>query len=213
MSGTNSVPLQGNPKFAKGQNPTLLPNFDQPVVGANGEVGLQSPAVFLANNPRVAATGSLTVTGSLTAGDTLTVSVALGTFPGASASASYVTVAGDPPTTMAEGIANAINNTSALVAAGFSAGLGGEGEAAEVVVSGPGTVGNLGTLSATVSGTTETITVANSGAFAGGSGPVIATNNFSFGYNGQLQDYQYGKPYLLGFDLITQMVNQGMPII
>lgn len=331
------VPLQGTPGVWDFRNPTLIPNFDKVV--ANGDtMDQESPGVFIAANPRVSALANGLVGGSITNGDTVSLTVTLGTLPTGSTVVTYKAVTSDTTITVAEGLISAINNNSTLHAAGIQATPGGTSNASQFVVRAPGQIGNFATLGASVSGgNTETIvfgtgtvavgnatgtaivtgstltsgdtvaitltnagvtglpitnkftlsgtettssialglknlinantilaaasitavtstntltisepgtignttvmtkaitgtgdeavTLSNSGTLtggtgtpsavlSGGSGPVVAANNFTFaGPSGQVQDFMYGQPYQPGYDLLTLMVNQGMPII
>ncbi|HTI81747.1 MAG TPA: hypothetical protein VL614_14965 [Acetobacteraceae bacterium] len=207
------LPPQGTPGILNQANPTLIPNFDRSVAGAGGTVDHQSPAAFLQNNPRVDALGTITVGGSITNGDTVTLTTTLPTLAGGSAAVTYPVVTADTTTTVAEGILDAINNSAALQAAGIFAEMSGTGAPTAVVVHANGPIGNMVTLSASVSGgNTETLTFSNGGTLAGGSGPVFATNNFNWGSGGEVLSFFYGQPYQLGYDVLTQMINQGMPI-
>lgn len=209
------VPPQGNtPNTRMSANPTLIPNFDKVSASGQGTFDHQNPAAYLAANPRVDASGTGTVAGTITNGDTVTVKVALATLPNGSATVAYPVVTADTATTVAEGVANAFNNSAVMQAAGLFAEMGGTGLPAQFVVHGSGPIGNFATLTATVSGgATETITFGNGGVLAGGSGPVFATNNFEWAFpSGGVSAFFAGQPYILGFDVLTQMVAQGMPI-
>lgn len=210
-----NIPPQGTPGKLDGRNPTLLPQFDRVASSGNGTFDQQSPAAFLLANPRVDALGTITAGGSITNGDTVTLTVTLATLPGGSAAVTYPVVTSDTTTTVAEGIANAINNSSALDVVGIFAEMSGTGAPSAVVVHGSGPIGNMVTLSASVSGgNTETLTFSNGGTLTGGSGPIVASENFNWNFSGGgVQSFLYGQPYLLGYDVLTQMVNQGMPIV
>lgn len=74
VANNNSIPPSGTGSgFRRGRNPTLIPNFDKPTVGAGQAGGNQNPADFLAANPRVDATATATIGGSATSGDILTI--------------------------------------------------------------------------------------------------------------------------------------------
>ena len=71
------------------------------------------------------------------------------------------------------------------------------------------------TTSTVATNATETVTFSpTNGVLSGGTGPVFATNNFEFApANGGISAFFYGQPYDLGYDVIKQMVTQGMPIV
>lgn len=208
------IPPQGTAATIPGRDPTLVPNFDRVAVSGQGSLDHQNPAAFLVANPRVDATVQGTVTGSITNGDVVTITATTGLLPGGSANVTYPVVTSDTTTTVAEGIANAINSSAVFQSVGIFAELVGTGTPAAVVVHAGGSLGNFLTMSSSVSGAaTEIITWANSGKASGGSGPVFATNNFTFNFaNGGVGAFFYGQPYLLGYDVLSQMVSQGMPI-
>lgn len=226
----NSVPVQGR-GFAifDPRNPTLLPNFDRSIVSnlggtSGGTLDHVSPAEFLVSNPRVDATVTATVGGTITNLDVITLTFSSGLFgpegmtggadPSNSFTVTFGVVTADTTTTIAEGLASAINASAVAAGYGVYATLTGTGAATQVVIRQSGPAGNLTTVSAAVSGgNTETITFGNAGVMAGGSGPIIASNNFEFTYNGVIMAFFYGQPYTLGFDLVTVMAAQGMPIV
>jgi hypothetical protein len=195
------------------RNPTLLPNFSQPVANG-GSVDKTTPAGMLAEYPRTNAQLTATIGGTITTGNVFNMiftSGALGT--NNPHTISYTVQAGDTITTVAEALAALIDADPVLSGLGITASLGGDAEASEIVVLSPGPVGNFLTVSHTGSDT-ETITFSPSnGIPTGGSGPVIAAANFNFAYNGSIQSFFYGNVYNLGYDVISAMVAQGMPII
>lgn len=203
------LPLHGSTSGNSFRNPILIPDFDQPVA-ANGVVGLMSPSQLVASNPRVAATESFVVGGTIATGDTISLEIANGVLPNGSVTVSYTTVAGDTLTSIAAELVNAVNTNATLQAYGIIAENGGEAAPDEVILAHPGTVGNFTTFTASSTGS-ETFTPAT-GALTGGSGPIIAVNNFNFSYNGSTMSFFYGHVYNLAYSLIQLMVEQGMPI-
>jgi len=207
------IPLApaGTPGVADFRNPTLIPNFDRSVASGAGTVDHQSPAVFLANNPRVDATLSLVVGGTITNGNTPAITITCAALPGGSITFTYPVVTADTTTTVAEGFAKLINDSATAQNEGIYADLGGTGAGTTLVIHYGGPVGNQATLS---SATLGTITLTpSSGSFSGGSGPVMAMNNFTYAApGGSVQNYWYGQMYNLGNDLIAAMVRDGMPI-
>lgn len=204
-----TLPAAGRPGIFDPRNPTLVPNFDLPYA-ENGTVGLQSPALFLKNNPRTDATAEATIGGTITAGNTVTLTVTHGLLPGGSLSVTYTVLSTDTVDTIAEALAGLINDSAAAQGANLRA----DSAAAVVTLRWNGPVGNFAVLSESTSGgATETVTLTPSnGVFSGGAGPVFASNNFTFGYNGVLKDYWYGQPYILPETLIGQMVAAGEPL-
>lgn len=171
---------------------------------------------------------TITIGGTVAAGNVMTLTFTGNMITGSPVSVTYTCVAGDTDTTVAAGLAAAINADAALDSAGFSA----SSASGVITVNQPITSGQVrytgtttGSETITVPTTpTDTLTVAtratetvtlnpNTGALSGGNGPVIAVNNFNFAYQGQTQAYFYGKPYNLGWDMIKLMVTQGIPII
>lgn len=177
------------------------------------------------------ATPAYTVGGTPAATNTLTATFTNATLPGGAYSVVYTVPAAPSPTTttVAAGLAALINADAVLIAAGITA----SPSAAVVTISYPANIGQLrfstsatgggATLTAIANPTatltrgttaTETITFSNSGKLSGGDGPVFATNNFEFALgSSQVQAFWYGKPYVLGYDVLTQMVSQGMPLV
>lgn len=169
-----------------------------------------------------------TVGGTPGLGDTINLTFTNASLPGGARIVSYTATLLDTTTDLVgQHLAAAINADPVLATAGITA-----ADATSVVtISYPGSIGQLRfsrsvtggttltllaaptTTAVTSSGASETITFSNSGKLANGDGPVIATNNFTWGQGGQTQAFFYGKPYSLGFDMITTMVAQGMPIV
>lgn len=171
-----------------------------------------------------------TITGSVAAADVLNL-VFTGTGIGGSpVTVTATAIVGDTTTTLAAKLAAAINANAALGLAGigatsatnvvtvtgFGANTNGQVRLTSSVSPGSETI----TLSATPTTTavtatlaTETITFApTTGKMSGGSGVVFATNNFNFQRGGETMSFFYGQPYDLPYELLTDMVSQGMPI-
>jgi hypothetical protein len=167
----------------------------------------------------VAASATALLGGSETNGDTVTL-----VFTNADITGSPVSVSVTAATSLAATatlLNTAINANAALAAAGISSTV----SSATLTIQQLGAVGNALTLSYTQGGNTETITFTPSNGIltggagvvgntlSGGTGPIFATNNFEFAPpNGGLAAYFYGQPYDLGYDVLSQMVAQGMPI-
>lgn len=173
--------LQGLPGFRDHENPTLVPNFDQNVA-VNGIVGAQSPAQYLVNNPRVDATANAILGGSVTNGDTLSLTVTLATLSGGSETVSYKAVTADTITTVAEGLANAINNDGNLGALGIFAEMGGTSEGTQLVLHANGPVGNLAVMTMANSGSSETFLIGSgTTAVANAAGTIVVAGTITTG--------------------------------
>jgi hypothetical protein len=137
----------------------------------------------------------------------------------------YTLVGADSATTIAAGLVALINGDTNLQKANISA----TNLLGVITISQEGVIGNSTVVTAVVTetgGGTETVTFtpsnghmgggsgSASGNMAGGTGPIIAANNFEFAMgNSQVQAFFYGQPYSLGYDVITAMVQQGMPVV
>jgi hypothetical protein len=205
-------------------------------ISATSSAGVVTISVPAAAEPVVisawssTANETATIGGTLTVGDTLAVTITNASLPSGAVTVTYTTVSGDTTTTMATGLKNLIDNNTALIAAGivgtsstnvvtitwpaaigaitFSESVGGSATESITLSAGPTEILTVGTT------TTETITLSpTSGKLSGGTGPIIAANNFTFHKNGSSNPFWYGQPYLIGFDIVTDMVNQGMPIV
>jgi hypothetical protein len=222
------LPYQGNNRTTSWDrlSPTLIPNFyGNSMSNAAGDAGntldAQSPAQYVANNARGTATSILTVGGAITSGggDVVVLTLTQPQLAGGSFSLSYVSVASDTIAGVAEGLDSTFN---AYVRANLSSGYGPteiwadteEGTLAleaKMVVNWIGPMGNFATLTATATGS---LTVAvSSAALGGGSGPVLAANNFTFSYNGSTMAFYYGKPYNLDGVLLATLAAQDQPVI
>lgn len=142
----------------------------------------------------------------------------------------YTTIAADTVTTIAAALVALINANAALGVAGIAAtnaagvisvtGFG--GPIGQVRLTGSVPVGSE-TVTITTSPTTtstastaatETITFSpTTGIMSGGSGPVIAANNFEFAFGSSTSAFFYGQPYSLDYAMIKALVQQGMPIV
>ena len=208
------IPLQGTPGVFDPRNPTLVPNFDQPVA-SGGVVGLMSPAAFLAANPRTDATETATIGGTITAADTVALTFTCGTLPGGSLTVRYTVDASDDVAAVAEGLLDLINSSAVAQNVGLYAEMGGTSHTAEIVFHWNGPVGNFCVVTDVVGGSaTETVTFGNAGVLTGGAGPIIPSNNFQWSPGGgSTAAFFYGQPKNIGYDQITAMVAQGMSIV
>ena len=229
-TGQSSSTIGGNLATAINANPVLIAAS----ITASNSSGVVTLTVPATDEPITVTswvntgTPTATITGTVAAGDVLTLTITNTAVTGSPVTVSYTAPTGATTTTLATGLAAAINSNTALASAGISAtsatnvvtfvysGLIGQIRISQSVTTGSETI----TLTATPTTTavlstaaTETITIANSGKLSGGSGPVFASNNFNYSNNGQTQSFFYGQPYVLGYDVITNMVNQGLPIV
>jgi phage tail sheath gpL-like len=196
----------------------VVPVADEPVV----------VSTWVNSNPLTATIGGSVAVGG---GDVLNLVFTGAGIPGSPVTVSYTTIAGDTTSTIATALAALINANPSLQDVGI------EASPAAAVITISFTLGNVGQvrLTQSVSPGSETITVTTaptttstlgtaatetitfsptSGKMSGGTGPIIATNNFEFAMgNSQVQAFFYGQPYNLGYDVITAMVQQGMPVI
>jgi hypothetical protein len=172
---------------------------------------------------------TVVVGGTADAADVLTVTFTAANLPGSPYSVEYTTIITDTTTALAAlGLTNAINSDPVLAGAGITGALTSSTIAITVPVgfgqvryseSVTGTLtltvaANPTTTAVTTDGQTETVTFGNSGKLASGSGPIFVVDNFTFaGSAGQTQSFWYGQPYVLGFNVLTAMANQGMPIV
>lgn len=173
-----------------------------------------------------------TITGTVAAADTINLVFTGAGIVGSPVTVSYTALLGDTVTSVAAGLAAAINGNAALSVAGLSAtntagvvnvaGMGGNtngqvritssvspGSETVTITTAPTTTSTVGT------NATETVTFTPSnGVMSGGTGPVVATNNFEFApAAGGISAFYYGQPYQVGYEVLQQMVAQGMPII
>lgn len=171
---------------------------------------------------------TMVIGGTVAAGDVNTLTITGAALTGSPISVNYTALLGDTTTSVAAGLAAAINSNVVLAKAGITA----SNTTNTVNIVDPGNVGQLRfTFSTTGSETgtppttpTETVTIATtatetitlsptSGILSGGSGPVIAYGNFSYGFNGVLEDYWAGNVYPLPPPLVAQMVRDQMQIV
>lgn len=205
-----TLPYAGRPGVFDLFSPTLLPNFNRPFI-TNGVLGYQSPAEFVQNNPRTPAQVEAAIGGTITAGNTVTLTLTQGQLPNGAISVTYTVASGDSDGIVAESLAALLG--AALYAAGIPAYV--TVSEATLTVNWEGPLGNYATLSYTLSsGATETVTLTpSSGVLSGGAGPVFCSNNFNYSYNNSTMSFFYGEPYVLGDDLLSQLVTQNMPVV
>ncbi len=126
-ANNNALPVAGLPAGSVSRRrPTLLPNFDTPVVGAGSAGGNLSPADFLAANPRVDALATAEFAGAATSADEITVDLvnpvlAAQSVPGNRISHTVVVASGDTLSNLAEKLADLFNDDAFCQAADIRA--------------------------------------------------------------------------------------------
>ena len=202
-------------------DPYLLPRWYLALASTATQSGVDqlvaaSPEAFLAANPRADATGgAMTFTGSPGAADLATVTLTNKLFPGSAIVLVY-TVSGTPSVTVvAAGVAAMINDSQLCRAFGINA----SSLAGVVTVTHNGPVGNYTVLSCVASqvGGTIAVAVASSGAFTGGSGPVVPLSTFSaFPESAQgvtlTMQFIYGRPVAIGSAVLKSLNAAGLPL-
>lgn len=208
--GTNNVPLQSG-------NPTLVPNFYPARVNVDpGPQNKQvmtntSPAAIVAGDARANAHATVTIGGSATPADTLSITLTNPCVPGSPITKTYTVGASDTLQMIAEGLADLINDDPVLSSLGIEADVGGA-SGLVITINHAGPVGNgTGLTVAKSGGATETI-VASAATLAGGSGPVIPTQNFTFAVGGTIEFYYYGVPKDVPYNTLQLMISSGQPI-
>lgn len=172
-------------------------------------------------------TPQATITGAVAAADVLNLIFTAAYLPGGAHTVSRTALLGETTTTLATNLAVAINADPVMIAAGITATsstnhvniayqiAAGQIRFSSSVSPGAETVTwNTAPTETIVLATTgsETVTLSNGGVLAGGAGPIIPLNNFSWSRGGQISSLWYGKPVNLDYTHIAQMVTQGIPI-
>lgn len=179
------------------------------VYSANGILVSVSASDFLAKFPRVFASITLTIAGSITNADTITVNLNLGLIPGGKITQTITVTGSDTVSSIAQKIAKAFTDDATFQAYGGTASslLG------VVTFKMPGLLGNECTLTRTLSGgATLTGTISNSGAFSGGSGPVIPFKTFNLSAFGQTILFEAGKPANVNAGIVKALVAAKSPV-
>jgi hypothetical protein len=205
------------------QNPTIIPDTDGSLgfpdqTGGGGEVfQFVDTTQFLANYPRLDATGTVTFTGSVTAGDTCSITLVCGVFPGGVVQVSTLAVSGDTLTSIADRLLTLLNSNAVLKLFGVSASLAIVSTNPVITIAWPGPIGNLAILqgqsylnseTATLGGTAtngDVVTVSMTGTIPGNNAKLAvggtATQNdvitVSF-FNPLLTDGQVDVTYTVG---------------
>lgn len=200
---------QGAPGTFDTKNPTLIPNVYDYQAGPNGSCSAVSPAQQIINNPRLAGTNAITVGGTAHAGDLLAVTVSNKVLPGGAVTFTHAVAAGpESLAEAAEALAASCNNNSTLQQHDLYA----TSYNGVVTLHQLGPLAAFSTVTTAVSGGSHTTTLssANSGAFTGGSGPVVPLNNAQLAnVGGQVLNLRYGMPLLLSYPQLKNLVNSG----
>ena len=198
-----AFPYQGT--VGNHQNPTLLPNFFRPVAGGGG-ISLTSPKDFMARYPTTASNGSVVIGGTLAAGDVVTVAITNPVLGSGAIDIAYTVTATDTAASIAYELAQGIMANATLQRFGFTAEADPLTDA--LLVYQASAVGNFSTLVFSTTGA-ETGTVTQ---MTGGAGPITPIENFIFAGSGGVQSFWFGIPVAVGYALLSQMVNQGLPV-
>jgi hypothetical protein len=186
-----------------------LPYLNPCSAVGGGQIVDLAPSQFLAANPRVPGTLTLTLAGTITNGDAVTITFTGKSLPGGAISVTATAAAGDTIETLAEKVAKAINDSAALQNFGVFA----DDALGVVTVSWPGPLGASCTVTKSVSGSaTETVALSSS-SFAGGSGPILPYQNFNYAWLGQVLDFRIGIPSIVAPNLVAAMAADNQPFI
>jgi hypothetical protein len=189
------------------QNPTLLPNFNQPSVLGPVVTSL-SPSQLLAANVRVAASLALTLSSSVADDDVLNVVLSNNNLPDGSLTFSYTTNGADTLATLAENLAALVNSNLVAQAYGiYATSLDGV-----LTLNVPGEVGNSASVTTSVSPGSEVFTP-SSGDLTGGSGMMIPLSNFSASVGLNILNLRQGQPVLLDSTTVANLVASGCAVM
>jgi hypothetical protein len=171
------------------KTPVLTPIMNVPSM-QNGVVAQKTFAQVAQD--RTTATAQATVGGTVTAGNTVSLTLSHPLLSGGAVSVTYTVQSGDSPASIAEGLASLLNGSAALQYYDIVA----LAQEATVTIDWPGPLGNLATLSASVSsGATETVTLApSSGLFSGGGGSIIPVDDARLVRNQSVIQLYGGRP-------------------
>ncbi len=224
MTMVRSIALPTGGSVMQLRHKTLIANMDTPVMmyqpGLEAGAGSRGNLALVDLNPASAlATGR--VGGSVSAGDTVTITLTQATILGSASPlvGTYTVVTADTLMTIAGGVAQALND--AAVAAGVRNLIEATTQGLDVVVTylPGGPAGNLIGITKTAAGS-ATLTLSGS-TLTGGAGSVLATQSFTIqtigatryqGGSGNTLYFREGIRYLLGDDLVAQLIAAGMPI-
>lgn len=171
----------------------------QPQSIVRGQLISEPPSQFISRFVRAFASITITITGSISNNDQLQVNV---TLPAIGTISKTITATGsDTTTTLAQKIAKALSDDSTLRAYRTYA----NSLANVVTFNWPGPLGNFVTLTQSVPVGSESIALGNSGAMAGGAGPILPYNTFEFNIKGQVIDCRANTPMNVGTNVVAAM--------
>jgi hypothetical protein len=160
-------------------------------------------------------------------GNTVALTVTNSLLTGSPITKTYTVVAGNDATAVAAGLKALVNADTVLAAAGYAA----TNSANVLSVTNPAVAGptaysrTSAVITFTLAGDpTETLTIAAgetetftlnplTGIFAGGDGPVIPYNNFSYVWHSATMNFWIGQPVIVPYDLLAALVADGEPIV
>lgn len=175
----------------------------------NGNLTALTPSELLAKAARSMASLTITVGGSATENDELTVNIVSNLLPGGKVTVTVVVDSNDSLTVLAQKLSKELADNATLQSFGVVA----YSVDAVATVKWPGLIGNTVTCTTSLSGgATATLTRSNSGSFSGGAGPVIPFSNFNFVFNGQVIQFEAGKPQEITQGLATSLVADNAPV-
>jgi hypothetical protein len=165
--GEMPLPYQGNPGvFNYNGNPTLIPADYNAVVNSSGGMDIKSPAQFVIDNPRTAATLTATISGTITNADKVTMTLTQPQLPNGKLSVTHTVITSETIQDIAESLASQMNSAIQAVSRGLASniwcttGYDSVAHEAVVTVNWAGPMGNSAYLTGNVIGTSETITIA-----------------------------------------------------
>jgi hypothetical protein len=209
--GSVPRPLQSYPAPTMSPGPTLWPQFGQAAVQTGGGLGkLLSPFDFFKQFPRVNGTNTVTIGGTSLATDQINLIFTSPLFNGGVYTLVCLSQAGDTVNgKTAERMAATINADPTLNAFGVTANV--VGQTAVVNINWPGFVGlNIVLTTAIIVGTPTA--TRGTASWVGGSGPVVAYNNFTWTYLNQTFYFVAGYGYNLASAMVAQLCNGGAAI-
>lgn len=175
----------------------------------NGQLVALTPDELLTKAARSMASLTITVGGSATEDDELTVNINSNLLPGGKVAVTVVVDADDTLIVLAQKISKELADNAVLQSSGVVA----YSVDAVVTVKWPGLIGNTVTCTTALSGgATATLTRSNSGNFTSGAGPVIPFSNFNFMFNGQVIQFEAGKPQEITQALANLLVADKSPV-
>ena len=201
-------------------DPLLLPRWYLALSSTASNSGVDqvintSPEAYLAANPRADATGVVTISGTPGTGDIVALTLTNKVLPGGSLTVSYTAPSAITVAVYAAELAKLFNANQVARAFGITASTIGTG-VLTIAYNGP--VGNytVGTKVVTQVGGSTAAAWASSGAFTGGTGPVVPLSTFSAfpETNGVTRTMQffYGRPIAIDSGILATLNTAGLPL-